>query len=457
MDLKVGLQRLEEMTANTSQAAKNLSLLFDDGSFTELDKFVKNNDDKCDVITAYGMIDGITAFAFAGNSGKDGAMGKVAAAKICKVYEMARKVGAPVIGIYNSDGAHIEEGIEALEAYASVASAAAEISGVVPQISVVSGNCVGAAAVLASTADIVLMRKDASLYVTAGTILGNDSVGSSEVAAKNGTVAYVYETDEEAFEKVAEIITYLPANNLSSPGFAEYLPSNIEIKDLSAENVISSLCDGNSFCELYKEYAIGAKVGFARINGMAIGVIATDTDGEKLSAKDSSKIARFVRFCDAFSLPVVTFLNSTGIMGDLEDELSGGVKYVSQLLHSYAEATTAKIAVITGAAVGSAYMALASKATGTDSVFAWPNAYISALEPKTYVEFLGKEKLAEGKTREEIAEEYISGEASAFAAAEKGFVEDIIAPEFTSSKLAMALDLLSSKRISTLPKKHSNI
>ena len=457
MDLKVGLQKLEEVAVNDSEAARNLALLFDDGSFTELDKFVKNDDDKCDVITAYGMIDGITAFAFAGNSGKDGAMGRVSAAKICKVYEMAKKVGAPVIGIYNSDGAHIEEGIEAMEAYASISAAAAAISGVVPQISVISGNCVGSAAMLASMADIVLMKKDASFYVTAGSILNNKEIGTSHIAAENGTAAYIYEEDTEAFDKVAEIITYLPSNNLSAPGFAEYVPSSVALEGNDAENVIGAVCDDNSFCELYKEYALGVKVGFARIGGMAVAVVATNTDGEKLAAEDCKKIARFVRFADAFSIPVVTFVNANGVLGNEEDELSGGVKSASQLMHAYMEATTVKISVVTGAAVGAAYMALASRASGVDSVFAWPNAYVSNLEPKTYVEFLCKDKLAEGKTREEIAEEYISGEASAFAAAEKGFMEDIIAPQFTSAKITMALDMLSGKRVSTISKKHSNI
>ncbi len=457
MNFELGQKMLEEVTAElNTEAVKQLAELFDDGCFTELDKFTKNGESGCDVITAYGQVNGVLTFAFAQVKGANGAMGKALAQKIKKVYTMAEKVGAPVIAVYNSDGAHIDEGIEAMEAYGELMAYTASLSGVVPQISVVVGDCIGSAAVLAAMSDVVIMVKGAEMYVTAGSILGDKNVGSSSLAAENGTAAYVAENEEDAFTKVAELVSYLPQNNLSTPLFAEYIPAEGTISGTDPYEVIGAVADAGSFCELYKENAKCAVVGFARINGAGVGLIATNTDGEKLCAKGAKKIARFVRFCDAFSIPVVTFLNASGILGSIEDELSGGVKCAAQLTQAYAEATTAKITVITGAAVGAAYIALASKAAGIDSVFAWTTAYVSNLEPKTAVEFLMKEQLKDS-TREELIKNYCEGEASAFSAAAKGFVEDVINPLETAPKLSLALDMLSSKRISTLNKKHSNI
>ena len=446
---------LEKLNTKSGNNASSLSTLFDDGSFTELDRFTKNGENDCDIVTAYGLVNGVMTFAFLQNKGVSGAMGRVLSAKIEKLYSLALKVGAPVVAIYNSDGAHIDEGIEAMEAYGALMSKIAALSGVVPQISVIAGDCVGSAAVMASMADVVIMLENAQMYVTSGSILKNDKVGSADVAAKNGTAAIVTDTLENAFLKVAELVTFLPQNNLSVPFASEYVPSTATVDSSDAVKAVEAAVDAESFCELYKEQAPLVKVGFARVNGVSVGVGATN--GEKLDCNAAKKLARFVRFCDAFSIPVITFVDSLGIKNDADDELSGGVKCTAQLVEAYAEATTAKITVVTGAACGAAYIALASKAAGIDSVFAWPTAYISALEPDTAVEFLMKDGLAEGKTRDELKAEYIDTTASAFAAAEKGFIEDVINPIETAPKLAVCLDMLSSKRISTLDKKHSNI
>lgn len=452
MEFEAALEKLNSLSSNKASALSNL---FDDGSYTELERFTKNGDKSCDVVTAYGLINGVMTFAFYGSKGVNGAMGRVLSAKIEKVYNLALKVGAPVVAVYNSDGAHIDEGVEAMEAYGALMAKIASLSGVVPQISIVSGDCIGSAAVMAAMSDIVIMVKDAQMYVTAGSVLKNDKIGSCSLAAENGTAAIVVEDEAEAFNKVAELITYLPQNNLSVPYAAEYIPSSATVDSSDAVKAIEASVDANSFCELYSEYAKLVKVGFARVNGVSVGIAATN--GEKIDAAVAKKLARFVRFCDAFSLPVITFVDSLGILGNENDELSGGVKCTAQLVEAYAEATTAKISVVTGAACGAAYIALASRAAGIDSVFAWPNAYISALEPDTAVELLMKDGLAEGKSREELKAEYIDGEASAIVAAEKGFVEDVINPLETAPKLATALDMLSSKRVSTLDKKHTNI
>lgn len=458
MNFEDGKKRLEELSLKTAtDAQKQLSLLFDDGSFTLLDRFTKNGDNACDLACAYGTVGGVMTLAFSQNKGADGAMGRVLSAKLKKVFELAKKIGAPVIGVYNSSGAHIDEGVEALEAYGDCIAEMAALSGVVPQIAVVTGDCIGSAAVMAAMADIVVMAKDAEMYVTAGSVLKNDKVGSSELAAKNGTAAVVTETAEEALAKAAELVTLLPQNNLSEPYIAEYNPSVGEINGTDAYEVINAVTDNGSFCELYRDYAEKAVVGIARIGGACVGIVATNCDDKKINASAATKIARFVRFCDAFSVPVVTFVDCEGILGNEEDELAGGVKCASQLAHAYAEATTAKVTVITGAAVGEAYIAFASRAAGIDSTFAWSTAYVSALTPDAAVEFLCGDKLADGTSREDARKEYCENEASAFAAAEKGVIEDVINPYETASKLSIALDMLSTKRISTLNKKHSDI
>lgn len=457
MKLEKGLKRLEELSAERPQASKDIAELFDDGSFTEIDRFTKNGAEECALVAAYGQVNGILAFAFMQSSGPDGAMGTALSKKIEKVYSMAKKVGAPVIGIYNSDGAHIEEGIDAMEAYASLISKIAEVSGVVPQISIVTGSCIGSCAVMASMADVVIMAEDAQMYVTAGTVLKSKDVGTAKLASDNGTAAIITKDEKAAYLKAAEIISYLPQNNLSLPYSCEYVPSSVTAEGLETYSVINSVVDGDSFCELYKDYAKDTVVGFARVNGNSIAVVATNTDGKSITAAGANKIARFVRFADAFSLPVISFLNADGIMGNKEDEISGGVKCAAQLTQAFSEATTAKITVITGAAVGAAYIAFASKASGADSVFAWPTAYISALKPETQVEFSMKEELAKGISHSDLENEYIDGDASVFSAAAKGFVEDVISPLETAPKIALALDCLGSKRVSTISKKHSNI
>ena len=456
MNVETGLEKLQALSQKLAPAASRLSALFDDGSFTELYKFTQNGEAPLGVCAAYGTIDGVLTFAFMQSTGADGAFGRAMAQKISKVYELAGKMGAPVVALINNGGAHIAEGIDAMEAYATLTSAAAALSGVVPQITVVLGDCIGSAAVLASMADVVIMTEGAQMYVTPGSVLHNEKVGSASVAAENGTAALVVADEAAAFTKVAELITFLPQNNLSLPLMAEYVPAAGTVDGTDPYEVIAAVCDKDSFCELYPDHAKRAVVGFARVNGAAIAVAATNTKSKKLPADAASKMARFVRLCDAFSLPIVTFLDAEGIMGNAEDELSGGVKCAAQLCHAYAEATAPKITVITGAACGAAYMALASRACGIDSVFAWTTAYISAMEPEAAVQFLKQDDL-KTNDREDVKKAYIDEEASAFEAAKKGFVEDVINPLETAPKLSIALDMLSSKRVSTLDKKHSNI
>ncbi len=454
-----GFTRLETETAllGKSDAYKRLQLLFDNASFTELDKFSKNGENGCGVVTAYGYVNGAACYAFSQDiSVCSGAMGRSQAAKIKKVYDLALMNGAPVIGIYDSMGAFAEEGVDALNAYGELIAAAGKISGVVPQISVIAGKCIGSAAILASVADLTVMVDGAEFCVNSADITGEKSVGTAELAMKNGTVAVVAENDEAAMSKVAEILSMLPMNNLSVPAVADYVPSAVSGEGVYAD--ISNIIDADSFIEISEGFGKCAKVGFARIAGNAVGIVATDADKNDsyLCGFGAAKIARFIRLCDAFSVPVVTLLNCAGFMGKADDELDGSVRAVAALTGAYAEATTAKITVIVGKAYGAAFTAMAGKGAGADYVIAYADAAVCALNPTTAVQFLYKDRLGAEK-REDLEKEYALTEGSPFKAAENGAIDDIITADAAANSVIAALDMMASKRVSTIEKKHSNM
>lgn len=462
MEFENGVNRLsnELELLKKSDARKRLEILFDNGEFTEIDRFAKSNGDSCGVVTAYGYICGMYAYAFSQDiSDNNGAMSVAQAKKIKKVYELAEKTGAPIIGIFDSNGAMVTEGINVLNAYGDLIKIANNISGVVPQISVIAGCCIGSAAVLAAQADIVIMAKDAELCVTSANVLGDKTseIGSAELNEKNGIAALIADSANEAVEKAVNILSLLPSNNLSLPMITEYVPSKSASYD-TVDNIIDSIIDSESFVELFKNAACCAKIGFARIGGTSVGIVATNSSKNDglLCGKGAAKIARFVRLCDAFSIPVITLLDSHGIMGTAKSELSGDVKAVAMLTHAYSEATVAKITIITGKAYGCSFTSMAGTGANIDFAFAWPNAVISALPPMTAVQFMYNDRLAE-TSREDLENEYCLTEASPFKAAADGNIDDVITPEETVGKILNAIEVLASKRVSTLNKKHSNI
>ncbi len=459
MNCENGFSRLEKETSalGASEAYKRLGLLFDGGAYTELDRFQKNGENQCGVVTAYGRVNGTVCYAFSQDvSVCSGAMGRSQASKIKKVYDLALMNGAPVIGIFDSKGAFASEGVDALNAYGELIAAAGKISGVVPQISVVAGKCIGSAAVLAAVADLTVMIEGAELCVSSAAITGEAKVGTAETSAKNGTASVIAENDEAAMNKVAELLSFMPENNLSVSPVADYTPAVISGEGVYAD--ITNVVDADSFCELNEKFGCCAKVGFARVAGNAVGIVATDSDKNDayLCGKGAAKIARFVRLCDAFSIPVVTLLNCAGFMGKADDELDGSVRAVATLTGAYAEATTAKITVIVGKAYGTAFTAFAGKASGTDYCIACADAEICALNPTTAVQFLYNDRLAEEK-REDLETEYKLTEGSPFKAAENGAIDDITVKENIAQGVISALDMMASKRVSTLEKKHSNM
>ena len=415
----------------SSPARDRITALFDEGTFVELDAFVASGEDGVGVITGYGSIDGDVVYAFSQDvTTLGGAVSKAHADKIAKIYDLAVKNGAPVVAIYDSNGAKLSEGAEILASYSKILSASANLSGVVPQVAVVAGSCVGISSMMAAGADVVIMTKGAELYLA-------DAEGdaSAEAAVAAGVADLVCGDDAEAIAKAREVVSMLPLNNLSeSPvwegtaGAPAAMAENMEAADLFA-----AVCDADTVLEL--------KAGYA--------------DSVSIGRKANAKAAEFVRFCDCFNLPVITFVNVPGFCtcGGTKTE---NAKISAKLAHAYADATSPKITVYTGSAVGGAAVAFAN----ADIRLAWPTAVISALDPETAVEFFWHDKLKGAddleKRRAELAEEYIASEASPYAAANASMVEDIIDPANTRSVLIASLEMLASKRVSRLPKKHTN-
>ena len=452
--MKDSLDTLNAKQAMLSQtkARQRLAALFDDGAFRELDRFTFSADRPCEVVCGYGLCSGAPVYAFAQDvTVRSGAMGKAQGAKIKRLFDLAAKTGTPIVGMFDSKGAHVEEELEALNAYGELIAAASAVSGVVPQIALVLGSCVGSQAILASLFDVVILSKNAELCLSSA-FLSGDSVGSAETVAKNGTAALVAETEEEAIAVAATVLSYLPQNNLAVPYTADYLPA------AGTGASIAGLVDADSFLALSADYGACAATGLARVGGAPVGIVATvpDQNNGKLCAAGAAKIARFVRFCDAFSLPVITLLNCSGFAVDHAAELNGDMRYIGMLTHAYAEATTAKITLITGKAYGSVYTAFAGKAAGTDVVLALHGAEIAALAPETAVQFLYKDRL-NGENRTALIDEYIDTVASPFRAAEQGLIDDVIAEDQVAGSVISALEMLVSKRVSTMDKKHSNI
>ena len=453
----LSLAELTQLTADSGDAGKRLTYLFDDGEFTELDRFVLSGSEPSGVITAYGCVNGEPVYAFSQNvKVRSGAVSKVQADKIVKLFDLAAKTGTPVVGIYDSCGADLQDGFAAMSAYGELLMWSSNLSGVVPVIAVVTGVCSGASAMLAVSADFTILTKDAELYVAPNSGIKN----SAENAAKNGTAALVCDDDKAAVEAAKALLMRLPANNLSPvPMFEFDAPDAAAGKD--AESAAKAVFDAGSVTELYAGCGKASYTALASLNGSAVGVVATNKTSDKLTADDASKLARFVRTCDAFAVPVITFVDTEGFAADSDTEAAGAVKSMAKLAHAYAEATTVKLAVITGKAYGSAYIALAGKSANSDMTFALPDAVISPLAPLTAAEFLHHDELKGADDlaakRNELAARYEREEASAAAAAQHGAVDAVIAPEGVRAALIGAADILSGKRISRLPKKHSNI
>ncbi len=456
-----------------SPARERLTKLFDEGTFAELDAFVASGEAGAGVITGYGSIMGCPVYAFSQDGTENsGAMSQMQALKINKIYEMALKTGAPVVGIYDSPGAKLDEGFQVLNAYGELLQWSNNLSGVVPQLSLVLGTCAGSAAMIACSADLVLMSKQAEFFLTAPFTAkasgeGDEGAGTAENAAKSGAVHLVCENEDAVLENTRLLLSRMPLNNLSGSPVVEFAaaddaealraacenPDSCDVKQIAA-----LLADAESVIELQSAFAPAAFTAFATLGGFPCAIVGTDRrqNAGRLDADACAKIARLVSIADAFSLPVVTLVDTDGFVPSAKAELAGSLREAAKLAHVYAEATTAKISVILGNAYGPAYIALAGKNAGADLAYAWPSAAISPLAPDAAVTILWADRLAD-TPRAQLTEEYKATLASPLEACKAGVVDDVIDPAATRDVLISAIDLLSSKRMPTLPKKHSNM
>lgn len=446
-------------------ARERLTALFDPDTFVEVGTLVKTGCDGSGVITGYGLVEGSPVYAFSQDSTqKSGAVGAAQGSKIKKIYDLALKTGAPVVGIYDSNGAAVDEGLDAMAAYGEMLCWSNNLSGVVPQVSLVLGVCAGSAALIAASADFVVMSEKAELFLTTGDA---ESASDAKNAAASGVAHIVEKDDAQAITAARSLISLLPSNNLSAAPMCDFTAAdgaeaaltaaagNIDAADLS--EIAKQVVDANSLIELQPEFSgCQARVGLATIAGSTVGIVCASNSG-KICSNGSSKIARFVTICDSFQIPVVTIVNCEAFAPAPGHSFRGGVREVAKLAHVYAEATTPKVAVVVGKAYGSAYIALAGRAANADYTVAWPSATISALSPQTAIAFLGGDRITAEVSREQAEADYAANDASAFAAAAKGHIDDVIDPAQTRSVLISALDMLAGKRVSTLPKKHGNI
>ena len=436
----MSIEKMTQAKAQIEASAgyKTLLSFFDEESFCEIDTFAKSEDTFAEVVAGFGTVEGMPVYAFAQNSDMcGGAMSKAQSAKLKKLYDLALKTGAPVYGFYNSLGGRLAQGNALLSAYGEILNKASNLSGVVPQVSVVLGTCLGTGALNAVSADFVIMSKEAKLSID---VTGENQ--SADYCAKKGIASIVVDNEASAIEKAKELLTYLPSNNLNMAPEAFENEPNVEGKCLCCRTA-----DAGSFFKLNADFGDGSVTALARIGGTVAGYVVTK--GQALDCPSATKIAKFVRFCDAFSIPVISFVNSTGFES---------IKSAAKVSSAYAEATTVKISVVTGTAVGSVYVAMAGTGANTDLTFALPEAVISPINVEAAAVIMAPEVMnvpvAEQKS---VAEKFAKENLGAFTAAENGYVEDIVTEENLRAKLISALDMLSGKRVPTLAKKHSTI
>lgn len=439
------LQELRDKMQKTA-GYRRLALLFDGAEFDEIDAFATSGGGDAEAIAGFGQINGSPVCAFSQNSDvAGGAMSKAQASKIKKTFQLALKAGTPVVGIYDSVGGRLDEGADMLSAFGEILLTANNLSGVVPTVSLVLGPCTGTLAMVAAGADLVVMSDKAEL-----TVATDGEGGSAEEAKKLGVCHIAAKSEADAVSTVRSILSMLPANNVAGVALFDAASPDADIaKAESPRDVIRSVADGSSFLEFGEGFGPGAVTGLARFGGTVAGAVAL---AGVIDADSCSKAARFVRFCDSFSLPVVTFVDA---------ERFATVKEASKLSSAYSEATTAKITAVTGSACGPVYIAVAGRGANADYTFAWPSAAVSALAPETGAIFLWNDRLKGSENpvedRKKLIEEYKTTQAGALAAAAGGMIEDVVEPEKTRRKILSCLDMLSGKRVATLPKKHADI
>jgi acetyl-CoA carboxylase carboxyltransferase component len=453
--------RQQKTFSAKTPARKRLLLLLDEGSFVELSRFSVTDGKPCGVICGYGSVLGSPVCVF---SQTGGGIGKAEALKISKLYDLALKIGAPVVGIYDSIGARLAEGIASLEGYGEILMRISNLSGVVPQISLVLGDCTGSSAILACGADFVVMSEGASFFVSPPSLATDTAAnfGSAKAAARSGAIHAALPCEKTAAAYTAHLIRLLPMNNLSGSKLLDFtapaegfLTASGSYHNAGGNELAGAVLDENSLLPIFEGFGTAVYTALGQLAGAPVGVAAMS--GDKLCADSCAKMARLVSVCDSFGIPAITFVNSPGFVPSQEAELAGSIREMAKLAHIYAEATTVKLAVISGKAYGAVYVATASKSAGADYAFAYPDAIITPLDPVAAIAFLHGGRITAEKKREQVVKDYIENEASPLSCAGAGYLDDVIPPDQTREALIKALDLFSSKRVLRSAKKHSNI
>ncbi len=478
-------------------ARERLDLLFDPDTFQEIDRFVTHRtvdfgmaDKKVlgdGVITGFGSIEGRQVFAFAQDfTVFGGSLSGAYAQKICKVMDLAVRTGAPIVGLNDSGGARIQEGVESLAGYADIFLRNTLASGVVPQISVIMGPCAGGAVYSPAITDFIVMVKNTSyMFITGPEVIKavtheevtkEDLGGALAHSTKSGVAHFAVDDEPGALRAARELLSYLPSNNLDDPPLgpraddpfreepllARIVPDNPN-KPYDIKEIVRAIVDERHFFEVAEHFAANIVVGFARLNGRPVGIVANQPAvlAGCLDSAASMKGARFVRFCDCFNIPLVTFVDVPGFLPGTGQEWGGIIKHGAKLLFAYAEATVPKVTVITRKAYGGAYDVMASKHIRADVNFAYPTAEIAVMGPEGAVNIIFRNEIAKAQDpeaeRRRLVEQYREKFANPYKAAELGYVDEVIWPEQTRPKLVRALEMLRNKRQENPPKKHGNI
>ncbi|MBO8176713.1 acyl-CoA carboxylase subunit beta [Aeribacillus pallidus] len=477
-------------------ARERIELLLDPGSFVELNPFIEHrcSDFGLDklkgpgdgVVTGYGKVNGRPVYLFSQDfTVFGGALGEMHAKKIAHVMDLAAKNGAPFIGLNDSGGARIQEGVVSLDGYGHIFYRNSIYSGVIPQISVIMGPCAGGAVYSPAITDFVFMvDKTSQMFITGPkvieTVTGEkitpEDLGGSKVHNTiSGNAHFRAESEEEVLQMVRTLLSYLPQNNQEKPPLYDYEESDDYRPDLpdvvpfdavrpyDVRNVIEQVVDEKSFFEIHREFAKNIVVGFARIKGEPVGLVCNQPKfmAGGLDIDSSDKAARFIRFCDSFNIPIITFEDVTGFFPGVKQEHGGIIRHGAKILYAYSEATVPKITVILRKAYGGAYVALNSKSIGADLVFAWPNAEIAVMGPQGAANIIFAKEIQKADDpealRQQKIEEYKEKFANPYVAASRGMVDDVIDPRDTRIKLIQALEMMRNKQESRPTKKHGNI
>lgn len=493
-----GLERIHKQHAKGKLTARErLDILLDEGTFNELEPFITHQGDEMGiatekypgdgVITGYGQIDGRTVYFYAQDfTVYGGTLSEMQSHKICRVMDLALRNGVPVIGLIDSGGARIQEGVKSLGGYAEIFRRNALYSGVIPQISLMLGPCAGGAAYSPALTDLIIMVDNHSFMFLTGpdvvkTVTGEqtdaESLGGTYVHTRiTGTAHLATQSEEQALALCRRVLSYFPSNNVENPPYISPKDDNLRMDEelntiipldpqlpYSMHEVIQHVIDQDTFTEIQPFWAQNAVVGLARIGGHSVGIVAQEPSvlAGVIDIDASDKMARFVRMCDCFNIPLVTFVDSPGFLPGVAQELGGIIRHGAKVLYAYSEATVPKITVITRKAYGGAYVVMSSKFLGTDVTYAWPSAEIAVMGAEGAVNILYKREIQTSENpqeeRQRLIDDYRRRFNNPYYAARAGYVDDIIEPRETRPKIIASLAALRDKFSSAPARKHGNI